>query len=81
MDHKQILDYLLRMLDVKYEIIEYEHESFISGRVGRAIVKGKKVAVVGEIHPQILSNFDLDMPVAVFELNLTQLFELIREKN
>ncbi|MBT4824860.1 phenylalanine--tRNA ligase subunit beta [Candidatus Woesearchaeota archaeon] len=78
---KQILDYLLRMLDVKYEIIEYEHESFISGRVGRAIVKGKKVAVVGEIHPQILSNFDLDMPVAVFELNLTQLFELIREKN
>ncbi|MFH1331700.1 MAG: phenylalanine--tRNA ligase subunit beta [archaeon] len=75
---KQILDALMRALDLKYDIIEAEHGSFIPGRVGRVVVKGKKVAYIGEIHPQVLSNFDLDTPVACFELNISELFELLK---
>ena len=70
---RQILDYLLRCLGVKCEIMEVEHASFIDGRVGRVSVKGKDVAYIGEIHPSVLKNFGLDMPVAVFELNLSEL--------
>ena len=74
---KQIFDYLMRQLDLEYELEETEHPSFIPGRVARAKVKGKKVAYIGEISPTVLDNFHLEMPVCAFELNLSDLFGLI----
>ncbi len=73
---KQILDALFNALDLKYEIEEVKHESFISGRVGRISVNGKKVAYIGEIHPSVLRNFNLETPVGALELNLSELFEI-----
>ncbi len=72
---KQVLDYLMKRLDLEYEIKDVEHDSFIEGRVGRVSVKGKDVAYIGEIHPVVLENFGLDMPVSCLELNLSELFE------
>jgi len=77
---KQAMDYLLRMLGVEYKVIEVEHPSFIPGRVGRVVVDGEKVAYIGEIHPSVLENFELEMPVAALELNLSDLLELIKKK-
>ncbi|MDP6641901.1 MAG: phenylalanine--tRNA ligase subunit beta [Candidatus Nanoarchaeia archaeon] len=77
---KQILDSLFDNLGLKYKIDNIEHNSFIPGRVGRVSVNGKKVAYIGEINPLVLSNFGLEMPVSVFELNLTELFKLMPEK-
>ncbi len=74
---KQVFDYLMRMLGVKYEMRDIEHPSFISGRVARVSIKGKDVAYVGEMHPSVLVNFDLDAPVACFELNLSELFGVL----
>ncbi|MBT3985157.1 phenylalanine--tRNA ligase subunit beta [archaeon] len=71
---KQSFDYLMRMLNIKYETKEAEHPSFIPGRTARITVKGKDVAYIGEIHPQVLENFSLEFPVAAFELNLSELF-------
>jgi phenylalanyl-tRNA synthetase beta chain len=73
---RQALDYLFRQLDIKYKVVETEHPSFIPGRVGRVIVNGKKVAYIGEISPLVLSNFGLEMPVACFELNVSELFSV-----
>jgi len=72
---KQVLDYLLRMLNIEYTIEEVEHDSFIKGRVGRVVVNGKKVAFIGEISPKILVNLGMEVPVVGFELNLSGLFE------
>jgi len=74
---KQVFDYLLSQLGIEYEVVEAEHNSFIHGRVARGIVKNKKIAYIGEISPVVLSNFGIEMPVAVLELNLTELFELL----
>lgn len=74
---RQVLDYIMRMLAVAYEVEDAEHDSFITGRAGRVIVKGKKVAYIGEISPQVISNWDLQMPVAALELNLTDLYEAL----
>ncbi|MAE42272.1 phenylalanine--tRNA ligase subunit beta [Candidatus Woesearchaeota archaeon] len=74
---KQVLDYLFRSLDLKYEIKEAEHSSFIEGRVARVNAKGKNVAYIGEINPQVIENWELETPVTAFELNLTELFEVI----
>ena len=77
---RQILDYLFRSLGVKYDIKVTEHNSFIQGRVARVSVNGKNVAYIGEINPQVLVNWELEMPVAAFELNLTELYGLMNEK-
>jgi len=74
---KQVFDYLLKQIDCSYETAETEHPSFISGRVARIAVNSRNVAYIGEISPAILENFDLQMPVAAFELNLSELFEII----
>ncbi|OYT41854.1 phenylalanine--tRNA ligase subunit beta [Candidatus Pacearchaeota archaeon ex4484_26] len=77
---RQILDYLLRNLGFKYKIQECEHPSFIAGRVARVFVrlhgKEKDIAYIGEIHPKVLKAFGLNMPVSVFELNLSELLVL-----
>ncbi len=77
---KQVLDTLFRNLGVSYEIEETEHESFIEGRVGRVSVNGKNVAYIGEINPAVLNNIGLSVPVSGLELNLSDLFESIKEK-
>ncbi len=74
---KQIFDSLMQQLNLKYEIKETKHNSFIEGRVGRISIKGKEVAYIGEIHPSVLTNFNLNLPVSAFELNLTDLFKLL----
>lgn len=74
---KQVLDYLFGQLGLEYTIEETQHTSFIPGRVGRVVVKGKKVAYIGEVHPQVLENWNLEMPVCTFELNLTELLTLL----
>jgi len=71
---KQVLDVIAEALNVKYELTDTEHDSFIKGRVGRVIINNSKIAYVGEIHPQVLSNWALEMPVAALEINVTELF-------
>ena len=74
---KQVMDYLMRMLGIEYKAEETEHKSFIPGRAARISVKGKEVAYIGEISPEVLSKWDLIVPVSAFELNLTELFEIL----
>jgi phenylalanyl-tRNA synthetase beta chain len=72
---KQALDLMMRLLGLKYKIIETEHSSFIPGRVGRVIANDKKVGYIGEFSPETIKNWDLDVPIVGFEVNLTELFE------
>ncbi len=73
---KQIADYLFNHIDSSYDIKAIEHPSFIKGRIGELSIKGKKIGFLGEIHPQVLDNFELEMPVALFEVNISRLFDL-----
>ena len=77
---RQVLDYLSRSLNLKYEITETEHNSFIEGRAARIEINGKKVAYIGELNPNVITNWSLEVPITAFELNLTALFELIDKK-
>ncbi len=76
---KQVLDYLFKALELNYETENTEHSSFIKGRVGRVVADGKKLAYIGEISPSVITNWELEMPVAALELNLTELFSLIKQ--
>jgi len=76
---KQVLDYLFSALDIKGDIIAAEHGSFIPGRVGRIIVRDEKVGYIGELHPAVLTKWDIEMPVSAFELNLGDLFRIKKD--
>lgn len=71
---RQILEYALRVLGVQCSFEETEHGSFIPGRVAQLKIDGHSIGVLGEIAPQVIANFNLEMPIAAAEINLTELF-------
>ncbi len=71
---RQILDYIFRMIGRDYNIDSTSHGSFIEGRVGKIKSGEKNVGYIGEISPEVLLNWEIDVPAACFELNLSKLF-------
>lgn len=71
---RSILDAVINRIKINMKIEATRHPSFINGRVGTIIFKDQKIGIIGEIHPKILRNFGLEMPVSVFEVSLTKLF-------
>ena len=78
---KQVIDYLLRMFSIEYTIKETAHPSFIPGRVAEVIVNKISLGFLGELHPTVLTNFTIDTPIAVCELDCNMLFELVSKNN
>ncbi|WP_297420454.1 phenylalanine--tRNA ligase subunit beta [Thermococcus sp.] len=71
---KEILDSVIHHLGFSYRLEEVEHPSFTPGRAGKIVVDGKAIGLIGEIHPAVLENWGLEMPVAVFELFLAPFY-------
>ncbi|MGB9986832.1 phenylalanine--tRNA ligase subunit beta [Salarchaeum japonicum] len=67
-DAKSRLQSLCRAFDVGLETPPTTHPSFIDGRTAAIEIDGEEVGVIGEIHPQVLVEHDLELPVAGFEL-------------
>ena len=74
---KQILEYLFKMIDIKIEIKEPEDfpNHFIEGRVGRVLLNKNPIGFIGEVHPKILKNWKIKMPVVLVEVGLEGVFE------
>ncbi|MEM2227378.1 MAG: phenylalanine--tRNA ligase subunit beta [Candidatus Bathyarchaeia archaeon] len=73
---KSILVSLLSNLNLTLQLKECLHESFIEGRVGKIVINDVEVGLIGEIHPKVLEEWGLEVPVAAFELNATKLLNL-----
>lgn len=65
---KAVLDKLANDANFSYALHESDSPSFISGRHALIKVKEKTVGRIGEIHPQVIDNFGLENPAAVFEI-------------
>ena len=72
---KSALDAFFGNFGVNWQIEETFHPSFIEGRVGKVIVGGSNVGVVGEVNPLVLETWKLENPVATFEINLKIILE------
>ena len=77
---RQVLEALIHALGLECAVKESDHPPFISGRSGDITIHGKKMGVIGELHPQVITNWQLTMPVVCFEMNLGILFELAWKK-
>jgi phenylalanyl-tRNA synthetase beta chain len=69
------LDLWMYYMSRTYQLEPAVHPSFIEGRVGRIRVGGRDLGLIGELHPQVLQNWQIAMPCAVFELTLDLLSE------
>jgi phenylalanyl-tRNA synthetase beta chain len=67
---KAAAEALLRELGKKVELKPSQHPSFIDGRVAEFYSEGKRIGIVGELHPEVITGFELEHPVTVFEIDL-----------
>ena len=66
---------LLYYLDHKYEVKESDDPRFISGRQAAIMVGGKQAGIFGEVHPQVLENWQIAVPCVAGEIDLEFLME------
>ncbi len=67
---------LFYYLSLDPQLVPLEDPRFIPGRAAEIRVKGRKVGFMGEVHPQVLENWGIQMPCAAVELSL----DLMREE-
>jgi len=74
---KQTLNYLFKMMgkDVQFEEPKENPEYFIKGRVAEIKMENKALGFLGEIHPKILRNWKIRMPVALFEMDFDDIMK------
>ena len=72
-DAKSRLAAIARDFGVDLETISTEHPTFIPGRAAAVVLDGERVGVIGELHPEVLVEHDLELPVAAFEFDLDAL--------
>ena len=77
---RQMIDMTMRLLGIAGEISEASHSSFIDGRVAKASVKGKNLALFGEIHPAVLAQWNIQTPVAAAEIDVELLHDIATMK-
>lgn len=58
-----------------YEIVRDEVEMYIQGRVGGIVVESKKIGFFGEVHPKILKDLGMKMPIAMGELVISEVIQ------
>jgi len=57
----------------RYEPVS-NHPSFHPGRTAKVVKNGIELGIIGEIHPEVLANFEIKRRVCIFELDLSALF-------
>lgn len=72
-DAKGVLQAIARNFGIDLETPPTEHPTFIDGRAASVVIDGEAAGVVGEIHPAVLVEHDLELPVTAFEFRLTAL--------
>jgi len=73
---KSILESLLMNLGfTDWSVKETDHPSFLQGRAATVSLDDMALGVVGEIHPEVLNNFELENPTGAFEIDLQKIID------
>jgi len=70
---KSLAEAILRDSGSNYEIKEYNHPGFVSGRCASIICNDRSIGFFGELHPKTINDFDLEHPVIAFEVEAEKL--------
>ncbi len=64
---------LLHFLNQEYVVAEANDPRFIPGRQASIMKDGKSIGIFGEVHPQVLENWQITVPCVAGEVNLEEL--------
>jgi len=70
---KSLAEAILRDSGSNYEIKEYNHPGFVSGRCASIICNDRSIGFFGELHPKTINDFDLEHPIIAFEVEAEKL--------
>jgi len=71
---KSCVEALLHNMGLKrWEMKPLRHPSFLEGRTAAISLKGKELGMLGEIHPEVLNNFELENPTSAFEIDIEEI--------
>lgn len=74
---KEIVDTILNrtgIVDVDY-IRESENPTFHPGRTAKLLMGGKEIGILGEVHPDVLENYDLKKKAYIGHIDFTDIVE------
>jgi phenylalanyl-tRNA synthetase beta chain len=76
---KSIIENIISGIGLAYTINPKEHGSFIEGRCASINLEqeNKEICFFGELHPKVITNFDLNYPVTAFEFYIDKITELL----
>jgi len=70
---KSVVEGLMRDTSCKVDIIPSQDGMWLPGRGAQVVYEGQNIGSFGELHPEVIVNFDLGYPIVGFELDLDQL--------
>lgn len=65
---KSLIDGMMKNVGVEHTIEDHKDERFINGRCALIEVGKREIGLFGEVHPEVLTNFELENPVIAFEI-------------
>jgi len=75
---KAVFSGFLSSFGLKFDVKDEDYPSFINGRSCSIEIDGINIGKMGEISPEVLYNFKLEMPVAAFEIDLSTIYEFLK---
>jgi len=73
-DIKGIIETVFQGLKVgNWEVVPGNHPAFHPLRNGKIIIRGEKVGIFGEIHPEVINNYRIPGKVSLFEIDFENL--------
>ncbi len=67
---KSLVEGVMRDLSSKFYVVASDSGAYIPGRGAQIVFEDEMVGSFGELHPEVISNFDLGNPIVGFELDL-----------
>lgn len=76
---KSLVESIIRNLGIDVTVKEKRHGAFIEGRCA-SIWYNEEIGYFGELHPMVITNFELEHPVIAFEMDAEKLLSFSEEK-
>ncbi len=70
---KSTVQAVVDALKLEMEVTPKDHASFLPGRCAAMKIGGNEIGFFGEIHPEVITNYELGYPVTAFELSLDEI--------
>ena len=69
-ESKSLTEGVLREMRCDYSINRCDYATFVPGRGASVVIDGESVGIFGELSPEVITDFGINHPILMFELNL-----------